>query len=234
MQRHRPTDGVPSPAAQRHQRWERGRLASGLYAAGAAREWLGRPLARLLWRADVRRFYGERRRLRDLPSRSLVLDVPCGAGALFPRPGPTAGGEPCYVALDVSTLMLARARRAAKARGLERVHLVRADARNLPFVAGAFDLVVSHNGLHCYTDPSSAVRELARVLKPGGAVRGSTIVGGAGWRPDLVIRAALRLGMFRSRLQPGDVGAWLRGAELEDISLEASGAVRFFSARRAS
>ncbi|MBO0707939.1 MAG: class I SAM-dependent methyltransferase [Candidatus Dormibacteraeota bacterium] len=217
---------------QPHQRWERDRLASGLYAAGAARAWLGRPLARLLWRADVRRFYGERRRLLELSERSLVLDVPCGAGALFPRPRLSTGAGPCYVALDVSTLMLARARRTANARGLQRVHLVQADAHELPFVAGAFDLVVTHNGLHCYSEPARAVRELARVLKPGGVVRGSTIAGGAGRRPDLVIRAALRLGMFRSRLEPGDVAAWLRGAALEDVSVDASGAVNFFSARR--
>lgn len=136
------------------------------------------------------------------------------------------------VAVDISTLMLARARRVAAARGLWRVQLVRADAHALPFVAGAFDLVLTHNGLHCYADPPRAARELMRVLKPGGAVRGSAIATGAGRRPDLVISAALRLGMFGSRLAPGEVTAWLAGAGLEDVRVEASGAVNFFSARR--
>lgn len=215
------------------ERWERDRLASGLYAAGAARAWVGRPLARVLWRAGVRRFYGERRRLLELSERSLVLDVPCGAGALFPRAAPSGRAGPCCVALDASPLMLARARRVAAARGLDRVHLVRADAHRLPFVAGAFDLVLTHNGLHCYAEPPRAVRELARVLKPGGAVRGSTIVAGAGRWTDLVIRAALGLGMFQFRIQPGDVPAWLCDAGLEGVTVEASGAVSFFSAHRA-
>lgn len=198
----------------------------------AARAWLGRPLGRLLWRADVRRFYGERRRVLELSERGVVLDAPCGAGALFPAPPPSADGVPCYVALDLSTLMLARARRAAGTRGLERVHLVRADAHCLPFVDRVFDLVITHNGLHCYADPARALGELARVLKPGGALRGSAIVAGAGRRPDLVIRVALRLGMFQSRLEPGDVAGWLRGAGLEEVRIEASGAVSFFSAQR--
>ncbi len=214
------------------ERWERDRLASGLYAAGAARAWLGRPLARLLWRADVRRFYGERRRLLELPPHSSVLDAPCGAGALFPAAAPLPGAEPCYVALDVSTLMLARARRAAEARGLAGLHFVRADAHHLPFADAVFDLVLSHNGLHCYPDPPRAVSELARVLKPGGALRGSAIVAGTGRWPDLVIHAALRLGMFGSRLESTDLASWL-GRGLEEVRVEASGALRFFSAQRA-
>ena len=221
-------------SVRRRHRWERDRLASGLYAAGAARPWLGRPLARLLWHADVRGFYGERRRLRELSGRSAVLDVPCGAGALFPVRAPPTRPEPCYVALDISDLMLARARRAAAACGLERVQLVQADAQHLPFVSGAFDLVVTHNGLHCYPEPPRAVRELARVLSPGGEVRGSAIVAGAGRWPDLMIGAALRLGMFQSRLGPGEVAAWLGAAGLEEVRVEPSGAVSFFSARRAT
>lgn len=211
-------------------RWERDRLATALYAAGAARAWVGRPLARLLWRADVRRFYGERRRLLDLPQDALVLDVPCGAGALFPRPAASALPGPRHVALDVSDLMLGRGRRAAGARHLVGVRFVRADAHRLPFAASTFDLVITHNGLHCYTDPSRAARELARVLKPGGTVRGSAIVTGAGRRPDLMIEAALRLGMFQYRLDQGEVARWLRSAGLQGVSVERSGAVLFFSA----
>lgn len=213
-------------------RWERDRLASGLYAAGAARVWLGRPLGWLLWRADMRSFYRERRRVLELPERSVVLDVPCGAGALFPPRASADGRGPCCVGLDVSDLMLARARRTATAAGPGRVHLVRADAHRLPFVAGAFDLVLTHNGLHCYAEPPRAVREVARVLKPGCTVRGSTVVAGAGRWPDLMIRAALGLGMFRSRLRPGEVARWLRDAGLEDVRVQPSGAVSFFEARR--
>lgn len=215
------------------ERWERDRLASGLYAAAAARAWLGRPLARVLWGADVRRFYGERQRLHELPEHSVVLDVPCGAGALFPKPSSAAGPAPFYVALDLSNLMLTRSRRTARTRRLTRVQLVRADAHELPFVDGVFDLVLTHNGLHCYANPLRAVREVTRVLKPDGAVRGSAIVSGNGRRTDLVIDTALWLGMFGARLQPGEVAAWLRGAGLEDVVVTAAGAIRFFSARRA-
>ena len=213
------------------ERWEHDRLASGLYAAVAARAWLGRPLAHLLWRADVSRFYGERLRLRELPEPRAILDVPCGAGVLLGGRDPPRRPRPRYVGVDLSNLMLARARRVA-ARRLAQVHLVRADAQQLPFADGAFDLVLAHNSMHCFPEPARAVRELARVLAPQGVLRGTAIVAGAGRRPDLVIRAALWLGMFSSRLQSDDVEAWLRGSGLGEVAVEASGAFRFFSARR--
>jgi len=43
-----------------------------------------------------------------------------------------------------------------------------ADARRLPFRAGAFDLVVSQETVEHVADPFEAVREMARVLRPGG------------------------------------------------------------------
>lgn len=214
------------------ERWERDRLATGLYAAGAARAWLGRPLARLLWGADVRRFYGERRGHVDLAERSVVLDVPCGAGALFGWPPPSDEPGPRYLAVDRSPLMLARARRVARVRRLDRVHLVRADALELPLADATVDLVLAHNSLHCYGEPARAVQEMTRVLAPGGAVRGSVIIAGAGRRSDLVIRAALRLGMFRSRVRSADLATWLRAAGLCDVTIEPSGAFTLFSARR--
>ena len=49
-------------------------------------------------------------------------------------------------------------------------HLVRGDAASLPFPAASFDAVVLRAVLHHLEDPAHALREAARVAKPGGAV----------------------------------------------------------------
>jgi ubiquinone/menaquinone biosynthesis C-methylase UbiE len=46
-----------------------------------------------------------------------------------------------------------------------------ADAEELPFPAGSFDLVYSHGVLHCSPDTEKAFREVFRVLRPGGTAR---------------------------------------------------------------
>jgi ubiquinone/menaquinone biosynthesis C-methylase UbiE len=210
-------------------RWRRDRVTSGLYDAGVERERVGRLFGHLLWGADLGRFYDERETLRDLTEDTSVLDVPCGGGVLIQALGPGPG--PSYVAADLSPLMLGRARRRA-VRGHARPRFVQADAESLPFLDARFDLCLAYNSLHCFPDPALAVAELARVLKPGGILRGSAIVVGAGRSPDAVIAIALRAGMFASRLREEGLRAWLGAADLENVHVETSGAVAFFSGRR--
>jgi len=51
--------------------------------------------------------------------------------------------------------------------------IVRADAAHIPFASDAFDLVTSFDMLQCVPDDRAAVREMARVLRPGGHLVGS-------------------------------------------------------------
>ena len=93
------------------------------------------------------------------PPAGLTLDVGCGTGLLLAgRPAPRVG-------LDRSAAMLARA-----AERLPDATLVRGDAGALPFADGAFAAAVTNSALHYLDDPAAAVRELARVTTPGGAV----------------------------------------------------------------
>lgn len=87
-----------------------------------------------------------------------LLDVGCGTGART-----VAFGEGWDVTgVDVSEDMLRRAR----ARGLE---VVRADAAQLPFGDASFDAAVSTWTHTDVADFAAVVREVARVLRPGGA-----------------------------------------------------------------
>jgi SAM-dependent methyltransferase len=72
-------------------------------------------------------------------------------------------------AMDISAEMLSRAARRQKLyRG--RLRLVRADAMNLPFADAAFDTAVTSCTLCSVPDPRRALREIHRVLRPGGTL----------------------------------------------------------------
>jgi len=89
-----------------------------------------------------------------------VLDVCCGTGDLA-LADERAGGH--VTGLDFSEAMLARARR--KSRSIE---WVQGDVLALPFADGEFDAVTVGFGIRNLADLEAGLRELARVLRPGG------------------------------------------------------------------
>jgi ubiquinone/menaquinone biosynthesis C-methylase UbiE len=70
------------------------------------------------------------------------------------------------------------------------VQPVLADVGELPFPDAEFDLGVSFTGLHCFPDPHQAVREMGRVLHPGGVLSGSALLNDTGIRYALSARSA--------------------------------------------
>lgn len=139
------------------------------------------------------------------------------------------------MAADISADMLRRARSRATQLGVaDQMEFTEADITDLPFQANTFDLAVTFNGLHCLPDPRAAVVELARVLKPGGILRGSTCVRGRGWRQDRFVTALQAAGFFGNTPQAGDVQRWLTDAGLEVLVARHSGSVELFEALRPS
>ncbi len=107
-----------------------------------------------------------------LPAGSRGLDAGCGIGlqavGLVKTVSP--GGE--VVGVDLNPALLAEAReRAAEAGVTDRVSFEVADVRRLPYGDGEFDWAWSSDCVgYGAPDPVAAVRELARVVRPGGPV----------------------------------------------------------------
>lgn len=100
-----------------------------------------------------------------------VLDLGAGTGhasRALKRRYPKA----VVVAVDIATGMLGQAAR--QSRWLKRFERVRADAYSLPFRDGSFDLIFSSLMLQWCDDLDAVFAEIARVLKPGGALIFST------------------------------------------------------------
>jgi SAM-dependent methyltransferase len=113
------------------------------------------------------------------------------------------------VGLDPSLDMV----RSARARGLE---VVEASASSIPLPDASFDVVFSNAALHWVDDHPSVIREVARVLRPGG--RMVARLGGAGNQSEVIVAGIALFGQepyvahrphdLRAPWNMGDPGEW--------------------------
>jgi ubiquinone/menaquinone biosynthesis C-methylase UbiE len=98
-----------------------------------------------------------------------VLDVACGTGIVARIAARKLGGTGTgtVTGLDVSAPMITVARATALTEGVG-VEWREASAVELPFPEAAFDIVLCQSGLQFFPDRSASLREMRRVLKPGG------------------------------------------------------------------
>jgi len=94
-----------------------------------------------------------------------ILDVGCGTGRLLEAAG-RRWGEARLTGIDASGRMIAEARH--KLGEDPRFTLIEGDASALPAGEASFDAVFSTMSFHHWGDQASGIREIARVLRPGG------------------------------------------------------------------
>jgi demethylmenaquinone methyltransferase/2-methoxy-6-polyprenyl-1,4-benzoquinol methylase len=116
-----------------------------------------------------------------------LLDVATGTGMVAAEL--LSRARCSVVGIDQSAEMLAAARTRFAGHDGDRVRLIEGQAEALPFGDGSFDAVTFTYLLRYVEDPQETMRELARVVRPGGRV-GSLEFGVPPWRPA---RAAWRL-----------------------------------------
>jgi SAM-dependent methyltransferase len=100
------------------------------------------------------------------PRGKRILEVGCGRGGGAAWMARHLGAEQ-VVGVDLSEQNIASARQAFVLPGLS---FQPGDAEALPFPEGSFDLVVNVESSHCYPDYPAFLREVRRVLRPGGVL----------------------------------------------------------------
>jgi len=97
-----------------------------------------------------------------------VLDLASGPCLLAMDAAERVGAEGLVVASDFAEAMLATGREAVPAALRQHMRFCAADAERLPFADGRFELVLLGLGLFMLPDATAALREMRRVLAPGG------------------------------------------------------------------
>jgi SAM-dependent methyltransferase len=121
------------------------------------RRWLGEATSAMLGMAGVK-------------SGAHVLDVAAGAGGQTLDIARRVGPRGFVLATDLSPDILQFAKRQAAEAGYRNVEILTSDGENLQIEDARFDAVVCRMGLMLFLDPLQGLREMKRVLKPGGGV----------------------------------------------------------------
>jgi SAM-dependent methyltransferase len=175
--------------------------------------------------------------LREVAERSLVrmalqpgesvLDVGCGTGVFLPGLAALVGPEGRVVGLDHSAAFLEEAqKRLADASISDQVELVEGDAHNLPFLDATFDAAHCERVLMHLPDPAQAIREMRRVVRPGGRVLVAEVYGeGARMNhPDPEAEKLISAGLV-SGMRNTWMGIALRGLLIEQGFTDVGGEI---------
>ena len=119
---------------------------------------------RMWWRRTARAF----RHILSRPD-ARILDLCCGTGDMtFALRRQAGKSSPQILGADFSHAMLQRATAKSLSSSNSRPGWIEADALSLPFPSGQFDLVTSAFGFRNLADYDAGLREIARLLRPGG------------------------------------------------------------------
>ncbi|MES2617717.1 MAG: class I SAM-dependent methyltransferase [Bacteroidota bacterium] len=185
--------------ATTHQQWQAAAEAWFRWSP-TLNQWLGKATDTMLDMASV-------------SSGQRVLDIAAGAGEQSITTAHKVGPTGYVLATDISSNILEFAQQMAKDEGLNNIETKVMDGENLTLPDSSFDAVISRVGLIYFPDQQKALKEMLRVLKPGGKV--AAIVYST---PDKNKFFSAPVGIIRQRAKlppplPGQPGPFSLGAE---------------------
>ena len=122
-----------------------------------------------IWGADTVKMREYVYTLLDLRNAAALLDIGCGDGYDLHRIGQMAGKEMRLMGIDASAEAIERAVSCTGEDSRYSFEVANLDG-SLPYEAEAFDIVYSMNYLECIADKDDIIKDVHRVLRPGGQV----------------------------------------------------------------
>ena len=123
-----------------------------------------------LWHAQLAEAQAAMIALASPAPGNQVLDIACGTGLISFEAARAVGPDGHVLGVDISARMLDSAERRARELQLSNCSFERMDAEWLNLPDAGFDIVLCGLGLMYVPDPEQALREMRRVLRPGGRI----------------------------------------------------------------
>ena len=143
-----------------------------------------------------------------------VLECACGTGAISASIAPACAR---VVATDYSEGMLKQARK--KLAKYSNVTVEQADITDLHYANDSFDAVVAGNIIHLLPEPGDALKELKRVVRPGGTIIVPTYVSLTDGANNPIPRLLSRLGVrFQEHFTPASYRAFFERMGCMDVT----------------
>ncbi|MDP4281298.1 MAG: class I SAM-dependent methyltransferase [Bacteroidota bacterium] len=104
--------------------------------------------------------------LMDLKDNISILDIGCGTGFALGQVAKRVNGKGLFTGIDLSEKMIEKAKENFK--GKENFQFLKANAEKIPLENNRYDIILCTNSFHHYLHQDNALKEMYRLLKPGG------------------------------------------------------------------
>ena len=155
-----------------------------------------------------------------------LLDVPVGT-AVFTQRKWSSLKNAHITCLDYSTDMLEQAKR--RLDGQAHINFIQGDVGNLQMDDESFDIVLSMNGFHAFSDKQKAFRETCRVLKSGGDFIACFYIRGKSKKTDWLVKNILaKKGWFTPPFQTEEELKNTLQKMYKEVELHVDGSMAYF------
>jgi len=120
------------------------------------------------WKAQLKPAQDKLLEMADLQPGEIVLETSCGTGQVTLRAARQVANGGKVIATDLSEKMIDEAKKRARKKSFSNIRFRRMDAEQLDFEDNQFDTAICSLGLMYFPFPTEALKEMHRVIKPGG------------------------------------------------------------------
>jgi arsenite methyltransferase len=155
----------------------------------------------------------------DLREGEVVLDLGSGGGIDVLLSAKRVGPSGHAYGVDMTDEMLELARRNAADAGVANVEFLKGEIEDLPLPGESVDVVISNCVINLSTDKERVLREMHRVLRPGGRIGVTDVVAEDHLTPAERAERGSYVGCIAGALSKGEYEAGLHAAGFEEIDV---------------